>query len=461
MSTGVGMQRESRRHGAAHGSMFRAIALLIPMLAVARPAAARQSQVLSQANQTIRVERGKTAILRLGYEASRISVADPEVADLVQPTSGGQPQRREFLINGLKVGTTSLVVWNSANVPEIYDIEVVVDATALETQLQTVFPNSGITITSSGQAVIVSGTIRDPIMARRALDLASQTGAQVIDNLQAPPQRQIMLKVRFAEIRRNARTRLSTDLVADNVGDINNAFSQGSRARIETLSDGLADLLLIGSDAQFELFMNALKSNGEFRSLAEPNLMTIEGKEASFLAGGEFPYPVVQQGGGGGTSSPVTIQFKEFGVRLTFTPTVTNSGSIRLAVEPEVSQLDFANGVTFSGFQVPSLLTRRAKTEVELNPGQHLALAGLMDNSMQNTVDKIPFLGDLPIIGTFFRSTSDQQARTELLVIVTPLIVEPTNTPPALPTGEPMMWKWDRHMRIDTTAAARSGGGGQ
>ena len=135
---------------------------------------------------------------------------------------------------------------------------------------------------------------------------------------------------------------------------------------------------------------------------------------------------------------------------------ITNSGAIRLTVEPEVSQLDFANGVTFSGFQVPSLLTRRAKTSVELRPGQHLALAGLMDNSMQNQVDKIPLLGDLPIIGTFFRSTSDQQSRTELLVLVTPTIVEASDTPIPIPTGEPILWKWDRHMRMDTT---RTGGG--
>jgi pilus assembly protein CpaC len=331
-----------------------------------------------------------------------------------------------------------------------------VDATALQTQLQTVFPNSGITISSSGQAVIVSGTIRDPVMARRALDLAAETGAQVINNLQAPPQRQIMLKVRFAEIRRNARSRLGTDLLAADIANLDEVVGEGATGVVETLAEGVVELFLFNQNVELDILINALKARGEFRSLAEPNLLAIEGTEASFLAGGEFPYPVVQSGGAGGTSAPVTIQFKEFGVRLTFTPTITNSGAIRLAVAPEVSQLDFANGVTFSGFQVPSLLTRRARTEVELNPGQHLALAGLMDNSMQSQVDKIPLLGDLPIIGTFFRSTSEQQGRTELLVLVTPVIVEPSNTPPPIPTGDPILWKWDRHMRMDTT---RSGGG--
>lgn len=414
------------------------------------------TQVLTQAGQSVQLERGKTAILRLGYDASRVSIADETIATLTIPTVNDVPSTREFLINGLTVGSTSLIVWDQANVPEIFDIEVVVDATALETQLRTVFPNSGITISSSGQAVIVSGTIRDPLMASRALGLAAETGAQVINNLQAPPQRQIMLKVRFAEIRRNARSRLGTDLLAQDIANLDEVVGEGATGVVRTLSEGVAELFLFNQDVELDVLINALKARGEFRSLAEPNLLAIEGTEASFLAGGEFPYPVVQQGGGAGTASPVTIQFKEFGVRLVFTPTITNSGAIRLAVEPEVSQLDFANGVTFSGFQVPSLLTRRAKTEVELNPGQHLALAGLMDNSMQNQVDKIPFLGDLPIIGTFFRSTSDQQLRTELLVLVTPVIVEPSNTPPAIPTGEPILWKWDRHMRMDTT---RTGGG--
>jgi pilus assembly protein CpaC len=420
--------------------------------------ASAQAQVLSQAGQTIQIERGETQVILLEFDAARILIGDEAIAELQTITVDGQPSPRQFLIRGIAVGSTSLIIWNQADVPEIYDVEVVVDATALQTQLQTLFPNSGITIISSGPAVIVSGTIRDPVIARRALELAEATGAQVINNLQAPPQRQIMLRVRFAEVRRTARSRLGTDLFASNVAELDEVFGDGSTGVVETLSEGMARLFLFNQDVELDVVINALKARGEFRSLAEPNLIAIEGTEASFLAGGEFPYPVVQQGGGGGAGGPVTVQFKEFGVRLTFTPTITNSGSIRLAVEPEVSQLDFANGVTFSGFQVPSLLTRRAKTEVELNPGQHLALAGLLDNSMQNQVDKIPFLGDLPIIGAFFRSTSDQQSRTELVVLVTPVILEASNTPLPIPTGEPIMWKWDRHMRIDTTAT-RTGGG--
>jgi pilus assembly protein CpaC len=422
---------------------------LVPALLLAAvTGGASAQQVLTAASSTIRVEVGKTAIVRLDYDAERVSVADSTVVDLVLLDSP-----REFLINGLAVGSTSLIVWDAANVPQIFEILVVADATALQSQMETLFPGAGITVASTGQAVIVSGTVRDPVIARRALDLASQSGAQVINNLQQPPPQQILLRVRFAEIRRNARTRLGTQIFADNVAEMDQLFGDGSTATIETISDGIARLFLIGQNAELDVQINAMKSRGEFRNLAEPNLITIEGTQASFLAGGEFPYPVVQQGGE--NNGVVTIQFKEFGVRLTFTPTVTNSGSIRLRVQPEVSSLDFANGVTFSGFQVPSLLTRRADTEVELAPGQHLALAGLLDNSIQDNVDKIPLLGDLPILGAFFRSKSNLQGQTELLVLVTPMIVQPSDVPPAIPTGEPGSWKWDRSMRIDTT---RTGG---
>ena len=182
--------------------------------------------------------------------------------------------------------------------------------------------------------------------------------------------------------------------------------------------------------------IRALKSSGHFKSLAEPNLIALEGEEATFLAGGEFPYPVVQ----GGQNASTTIVFKEFGIRLRFTPEVTNNGSIRLHVAPEVSSLDFANGLTISGFQIPSLLTRRVETRVDLQPGQHLAIGGLLDNSMLENQEKIPILGDIPILGTFFKSESVRRNHSELLVVVTPYMVDPSGQPIRLPTGQPYTW---------------------
>ncbi len=174
--------------------------------------------------------------------------------------------------------------------------------------------------------------------------------------------------------------------------------------------------------------------------------MAVEGQEASFLAGGEFPYPSVQ----GGQNNQVSIQWKEFGVVLNFTPHITNDGSIRLDVAPEVSSLDFANGLTFSGFQIPSLITRRAETQVELRPGQSFAIAGLLDNQQQRDVDQIPILGQIPIIGTFFSSKGSRDLQTELLVVVTPHIVEPLDYVPPLPTGDPANWDRSRYFDEST-----------
>jgi pilus assembly protein CpaC len=411
-------------------------------LAGAEPASAQQ--VVTEAEQTIRLERGKTAVLRLPYDPPRLAIGDSTIANIAPLSTP-----REYLINGLQVGTTTMIVWDPGNVPHLFNIEVVADATSLQNQLQTIFPGVDLTVMTSGEAVILSGTVRDPVVARRAVELATQTGARVINNLQAPPSQQILLQVRFAEIRRAASSKLAADLFASNVAELDQVFGEGSTAMIETLSDGIVRLFLIGKDAELDGIITALKSKGEFRSLAEPNLITLEGQEASFLAGGEFPFPTVQTGAQ--TAGAVTITFKEFGIRLKFTPNVTNTGSIRLKVEPEVSSLDFANGLTISGFQIPSLLTRRASSEVELRAGQHLAIAGLLDNALTDDVTKIPLLGDLPIIGALFRNKSNTQARTELLVIVTPHLIEPSDSPPGLPTGEPGTWKWDRSMRIDTT----------
>jgi len=306
-------------------------------------------------------------------------------------------------------------------------------------------------VTASGNTVTLSGQVSSAVVAQRALEVARTTGAQVIDAMQAPALQQVLLQVRFAEVSRSAISRFGTELSTRNP-QLLNAERDWSG---ETLSEGLVRLFLLNADAEIEAVIRALKSRGLLRTLAEPNLLTLPGREASFLAGGEFPYPTVQGGTG---NNAVTITFKEFGVRLRFTPTITNTGSIRLRVAPEVSSLDFANGLTFGGFQIPALLTRRTETEVELREGQHLAIAGLIDNSITDNLDKIPILGDIPILGLFFRSKDVRQNRTELLVIVTPRLVQPSDTPPPLPTGEPETWRWDRSLRYPSGALRRGGG---
>ena len=226
--------------------------------------------------------------------------------------------------------------------------------------------------------------------------------------------------------------------------------------RGESNSEGTIELSLIESDSHLRTLIKAFRETGDFKSLAEPTLLALDGQEASFLAGGEFPFPSVQ---GGQQSNAITVEWREFGVRLNFTPTVTNIGNIRLALAPEVSSLDFAGGLTLSGVQVPSILSRRAETQVELREGQHLAIAGLLDRSIQENIRKIPLLGDIPILGTLFRSTEERQQLTELLVIVSPQIVEPSGVAPDLPSGDPEGWDWDDNVRRQPADSVGAGSG--
>jgi pilus assembly protein CpaC len=412
---------------------------LVLGLAAWSAAPAEAQQVLTQATRVVSVARGTSALITTVAPVERVALGDPNIADAIaiSPT--------ELLVNGQRVGTTSLLVWDRAGRVQMYTVEVTPDIGALERQIRALFPDLPVRLSATGEAVVVSGTIRDALAARRILEIVRASGASVINNLVAPSALQVLLHVRIAEVNRSAMSALGSDLFFHNphrYGEVEDLATLD----IETLSSGLVRLFLLGDNgASLDAIIRALRASGDFRSLAEPNLVTLEGEEATFLAGGEFPFPSVQSG----QQQQVTIQWKEFGVRLNFTPHVTNDGSIRLRVAPEVSALDFANGLQFAGYTVPALLTRRASTDVELRPGQHLAIAGLLDNQQEANVSKIPLLGDLPIIGTFFSMRERRDRQTELLVIVTPYIVEPMDTPPGVPSGEPDTWNHNR--RFDET----------
>jgi pilus assembly protein CpaC len=304
-------------------------------------------------------------------------------------------------------------------------------------------------VSATGNTVTLSGQVRDASAAQRAVEIAKGSGAVVIDNLSIPSAIQVLLQVRFAEVTRSAIEEYASALNTVNPHEL----SDDGRWAGSTNSDGQITFSLLSPGASLSARLRALRGRGDFKDLAEPNLLTLPGKEASFLAGGEFPYPTIQ---GGGASNAVTIAFREFGVRLRFTPTIMRNGNIRLKVAPEVSSLDFANALNFEGFVIPSLLTRKAETEVELKDGQHLSIAGLLDNSTIRNVNKIPILGDLPILGALFRSKSVRERRSELLVIVTPKLVGASETPPAVPTGEPSTWDWSKRMRPRADTASRT-----
>ncbi|HEX6309309.1 MAG TPA: pilus assembly protein N-terminal domain-containing protein [Longimicrobiales bacterium] len=424
--------------GRASGAIGAGVRALVLAVLVVLPGAVQAQQVVTQPSRVITVSRGASALVRTVDVIQRLSISDPEIAD-AQAVS---PQ--EVLVNARAVGTTSLLIWDRSERATMLSVVVTPDIGALQRQVETLFPGVPITLSASGSAIIVSGQVRDPHTAARVLEVVASSGATVINNMQAPAARQVLLHVRFAEVNRSILSALSSDLRTLNPQNLDDAAENPALIDIETIAEGAVRLFLLGDNGSaFEALIRALKTRGEFRSLAEPNLVAIEGEEATFLAGGEFPFPMVQ----GGNSNAIAIAWKEFGVRLNFTPHVTNIGSIRLSVAPEVSSLDFANGLSFGGFQVPALLTRRTETTVELRPGQHLAIAGLLDNTMLTEVTKIPILGDLPILGTFFQSRSTRDRNTELLVIVTPHLVEPVDQAPAVPTGEKETWRRNRFLR--------------
>jgi pilus assembly protein CpaC len=420
-------------------SRLRFVLALLCALTVA-PRAAEAQTVLQQATKSYSLPRGASLLLVSSVSIQRYTVGDPSIAEVVvvSPT--------ELLINGKGLGSTSLILWETGGVPKLYTIEVTVDTPALERYLQEALPGEKIAVMASGNSVTLSGNVTDPTIVDRAVEIAQGTGvSSVINNLVSPPAVQVLLQVRFAEIDRSNMKDFSAALSTLNP---QNLKSDGDWSGA-SISDGLIRILLSNPNANIQAIIQASITKGTLRSLAEPNLITLPGKEASFLAGGEFPYPSVQGSSGGVTQfgNAVTIVFREFGVRLKFTPNITRSGAIRLKVAPEVSTLDFANGLTVSGFQIPSILIRKAETEVELKEGQYLAIAGLIDNSTIESVKKIPLLGDIPILGAFFRSTSTRAKQAELLVLVTPRLVRASDTAPALPTGEPVTWKWPGWMR--------------
>ncbi|NNF11753.1 MAG: type II and III secretion system protein [Gemmatimonadetes bacterium] len=403
------------------------------LLLAASPASAQT--FITEPEGAVSLARGTSAVLVSTVDFDRVSMADPEVAEAVVVSPN------EVLINGRNLGSTTFVVWDTAGVRRIYGVEVTADAQALDRHLTTLFPDENIEVMARGNTLILSGRVSSAFVAGRALELAESSGALLIDNLQTPAPSQILLQVRFAEVSRSALQSLGNQVI-DILNPHQTTTSGDWRGRSD--SDGLVELSLINSDSHLRAVIKALEETGDFKSLAEPTLLALDGQSASFLAGGEFPFPTVQ---GAGTSNAVSIEWREFGVRLNFTPFVTNIGNIRLDLEPEVSSLDFAGGLTISGFQMPTILSRRAETSVELREGQHLAIAGLLDRSIQESIRKLPVLGDIPILGALFRSKDERQQLTELLVIVTPRIVVPSDGPIEIPTDEPETWGWDSDMR--------------
>jgi pilus assembly protein CpaC len=373
------------------------------------------------------VNKSQQITTRLPYKT--VNVANPDIADV------NQVNNSELLLTAKKPGNTQLIVWDVAGLSQTIDVTVMTDLQSLQAQLDRMFPGAGIQAANVNGSIALRGRVKNLEIAKQAEAVAAPYSDKVLNFLEICGGQQVMLKVRFAEVSRSASSQLGFNGFATNGSSAAFGTNQGAGATpIGAFAQGSGDftlnpaVTLFGAghagNWAFESFVQALRQNNLLRILAEPNVIAISGEKASFLAGGEFPIPVPQSSGSGNT---ITIEFKKFGVKLNFEPTVLGDGKIRLKVEPEVSDLDYSKSVTFQGFTIPGIATRTLSTTIELNEGQSFAVAGLLNNRIVANKNVTPLLGDLPIVGALFRSVRYERSETELVVIVTPEIVAPLN----------------------------------
>jgi pilus assembly protein CpaC len=414
-------------------------------------APASQGQESSEP-QTLHLLVGRSLVITSPSRIKRVSLADPEIAEaiVVSPT--------QVLVNGKKPGGVSLLLWDEVDQSQAFEVSVDIDVLGLSQKIHEVFPNENVHIDTSKDVVILSGKISSSVVADKILEVVKGAAPKVTSMMEVPPALtgEVLLQVRFAEVDRSALTELGFNILSTGAGktigsistqqfggnsswNITDTFpvsgTQPPGGSTFTTSQTIANALnifLFNPNIHLGTVIQALQSKNLFQILAEPNLMTESGKEASFLAGGEFPYPVVS---GSGTGIPtVSIQFKEYGIRLSFAPTLSPDGTIHLKVKPEVSTLDYSNTITLSGFLLPAISTRRVESDMSLADGQTFAIAGLVDNRVTEVMSKIPGIGDIPILGHLFQSKSLNKSKNELLVIVTPHIVRPLS-PDQVPHG--------------------------
>jgi pilus assembly protein CpaC len=383
---------------------------------------------------------GQSRLIEFDEDYERLSISDPKIAEVV-PIS-----YRQALVNGLTFGQVNLVAWakRPKGTPDrmaVFDIYVQVNLSLIDNQIKILFPKENIQLSQANNSVVISGSVTRPELAEQVQKIIEAAGLKVTNLLKAPvlDAAQVQLQIRVAEVNRQILREVAT---AYGIGNrtVPAYISSGGPSQvtedtgIDIVSTGVkaaiaattgVNVLLGQPNASVLGFIRALHSRGAIRELAEPNLIAMHGQKASFLAGGEFPIPIIQSLNSGQTS--VTIYFKEFGIKLNFTPTIIDENHIRLELEPEVSTPDYTFGIVLQGFQIPGLSTRRAKTSLELRDGQSFALAGLIDNREQVNLSKVPLLGDIPMLGELFKSRRFQRNETELMFLATVKIVEPLN----------------------------------
>jgi len=380
---------------------------------------------------TISVSVNGSTVLDQAIGIRRISIANADIAEAVAVSTN------EIVVNGKAVGDTSLIVWDLKGNRSMLDVHVVANTSKIDTVRAELLreAGSGVTIDSQEGTVFLNGLVANQNAAVRAFNIASTLG-KVVNLLQVstpPSEPQILLKVRFADVDRSAAEQFGINLFTmgqSGVGTAttgqfgsNPSFTAPSGGAVNWSLSNLLNIFYYDPKINLGAVLQDLATRNVLQILAEPNLLTLSGKAASFLAGGEFPFPTIQGGASG--VGQITIQFKEFGVRLNFLPVVTPRGTIRLTVTPEVSSLDYANGLSISGYTVPGLSTRRVQTEIELENGQSFVIAGLLNNQTTELLSRMPGLASIPLLGKLFQSRSTSKSSSELLVMVTPELVYP------------------------------------
>jgi len=393
--------------------------------------------------RSINLEVNQSLLIDSERAVKRVSIAKPEIADVevVSP--------KQLLVIGKGAGTTTLIHWDEAEKPAVIELIVGIGVKQIREELQKIAPDEPFELTASGETLILSGTVSSGLVETRLVESAKAYAKNVVDLLNVEKLEQVLVQVRVSEVDRSLAKELGFNTIFEH-GSIRGSVSPPSAfspffgdLRAEQLGDigpntSFSDAMNIfvakpGAFPKFAGFLRILHDKGALKTLAEPNLVVASGAEGKFLVGGEFP--IVYNTSAGGSSS-FAIQYKEFGIRLAFQPKISNNGDIYMKVAQEVSELDFANAVVLSGFQIPALKSRKAETGLQLADGQTFVLAGLLDNKVSKQISKIPLLGDIPILGALFRSTRYSNEETELMVMVTPKIVRPLEREeiPALPT---------------------------
>jgi pilus assembly protein CpaC len=374
------------------------------------------------------VPLNKSQVIEVDRSFAEVSIGNPDIADVVPLT------RDSVYVFGKQLGTTSLTITDAnGGLIAVLDVIVSYDVDGLKAQMFQLLPGEAIEVRPASDGLVLSGRLSNAMRMQRALSLAERYAPGKITNLmEVTGSQQVMLAVRFAEVSREVIKQLgaNTDLLFAN-GDVAVSGSFGNGPLIDPMSFGATGLALQAGDVTLNTVLDALEEKGVVRTLAEPNLIALSGDTASFLAGGEFPIPVGQDTNDTGVD--ITIEFKPFGVSLSFTPTVIGDELINLELFTEVSDIDRDTSIRLDRLLIPGLTTRRARTTVELGNGQSFAIAGLLRDDFEDTVRKFPILGDVPVLGQLFRSNGYQLDQTELVVIVTPYLVQPA-TPTALIT---------------------------